>query len=225
MRKNIPSKLLSVLKLTVCVLILKVTISVVRNYRDYFPPNFESDFLFGRDGYFAGSYQWAFYSHIAAGPGTLLMGMILLSDRFRKRSPQLHRILGRVQVTVVLAGIVPSGLWMAAYAETGIVAGAGFATLAIVTGLCVERGWRSAVRRQFVAHRRWMMRCYVLLCSAVVLRLMAGVFTVTQVGGDWSYPFAAWASWLVPLAILETMPGGCFGRKRSSQLVTTSASR
>jgi hypothetical protein len=48
-----------------------------------------------------------------------------------------------------------------------------------------------------------MWRCFLLLCSAVVLRLIGGLATVTHIGGNWSYPLAAWASWLVPLGIFE----------------------
>jgi len=48
-----------------------------------------------------------------------------------------------------------------------------------------------------------MLRCYVLLCSAVVLRLTAGLATVSGVEGAWTYQMSAWTSWLVPLAILE----------------------
>ena len=61
------------------------------NHRDYLPPNFESDFLVGRDSYFFGAYQWAFYAHIATGPVTLIVGMFLLSDRLRKQFPKWHR--------------------------------------------------------------------------------------------------------------------------------------
>ena len=193
----------TILTVVVYLLILKVTLTVVTNYRDYLPPDFESGFLLGRDAYFYGVYQWAFYSHIAAGPLTLIVGMVLLSDRFRKHFPKWHRRLGRVQTVLVLLMVTPSGLWMAMYAETGFVAGAGFASLAVVTGLCVWRGWRCAVRRRFAEHRRWMMRCYILLCSAVVLRLTAGFFIVTDIEGDWTYPMTAWSSWLVPLAVFE----------------------
>ncbi len=52
------------LSLLTALLILKVTCSAVLKYRDYFPPNFESDFLRGRESDFAGSYHWAFYFHI-----------------------------------------------------------------------------------------------------------------------------------------------------------------
>ena len=49
----------------------------------------------------------------------------------------------------------PSGLWMAFCAETGAIAGAGFAALAAATGMCVALGWRSAMNRRFAAHQRW----------------------------------------------------------------------
>ncbi len=138
------------------VLVLKVTASIVWNYRDYFPPNFRSDFLQGRQAYFFGEYAAAFYAHVAAGPATLLLGLLLVSDRFRQRWPLWHRRLGKLQIALVLLLLVPGGLWMARYAASGAVAGAGFGALAIATGGCALLGWRSAVRRRFEQHRRWM---------------------------------------------------------------------
>lgn len=196
-----------ILKLLTCVLIVKVTVSVILIYRDYLPPNFESDFLRGRQSYFSGSYQWAFYTHIVSGPCSLFLGMILLNERFRREYLPWHRRLGRIQVACVLLLTTLSGLWMARYAETGAVAGLGFASLAIATAVCVACGWRAAVTRQLGAHRRWMIRCYVLLCSAVVLRLIAGLATVTGSEAVWLYPLSAWVSWLLPLAVFELSQG------------------
>jgi hypothetical protein len=206
----------AMLALAVCVLILKVTIVVMTNYRDYVPPNFESDFLLDREAYFWNGYHWAFYSHIVAGPWTLIVGMILLSDRFRIRHRKWHRSLGKVQTACVLLIIMPSGLWMAMYAATGAVAGAGFGSLAVATGWCVYRGWKSAITKQFDSHRRWMLRCYVLLCSAVLLRLTAGFFIVADIDSDWLYPMSAWTSWLVPLAVFELIN---FRRSPSQQSI------
>lgn len=184
-------------------LVLKVTSGVVLNYRNYFPPNFESDFLQGREGYFSGSYQWAFYTHLVAGPLSLILGTILISERFRLRFPKWHRSLGRMQGMGVLFLLAPSGLWMAFRAEGGPIAVVGFAALAIVTGISVAMGWRLAVKRRFADHRRWMWRCYLLLCSAVVLRLIVGLTTVTGIQGGWVDPAVAWVSWLVPLLAFE----------------------
>jgi small-conductance mechanosensitive channel len=185
-------------------LIVKVTLSVVIGYRDYFPPNFNSDFLLGRAAYFWGPYSWAFYAHLISGPATLLLGTILISERFRRFAPRWHRRLGRAQVLGILLVVAPSGLWMARYAATGAVAGAGLASLAIATAACTAMGWRSAVRRRFDVHRCWMWRTYLLLCSAVVIRLIGGLATVLQFDAHWLYPLSAWVSWLVPLLVFET---------------------
>ncbi|MFO0914439.1 MAG: DUF2306 domain-containing protein [Pirellulales bacterium] len=182
-------------------LILQMIVGTLVNYRNYFPPNFQSDFLLGRKPDFAGPYQWAFYAHIVSGPLTLALGLILSSNAARRRSPRLHRKLGTFQVLCVLLILVPSGLYMAPYAATGNIAASGFAALALTTGWCTLQGWRLAVQHRIEAHRRWMLRSYVLLCSALVLRLIAGLAEFA--GATWTYPLAAWVSWLLPLGILE----------------------
>ena len=184
-------------------LIAKVTLAVVLNYPDYYPPNFGSDFLRGREPYFWGPYHWAFYTHIASGPVALVLGLILISERFRRRFPAWHRYLGRIQVACVLFLVTPSGLWMAYHAAAGPVGAAGLAGLAVATALCIGLGWRSAVGRRFAEHRRWMWRTFLLLSSAVVLRVIGGLATVTGVGAAWVDPLAIWVSWLVPLAAFE----------------------
>lgn len=196
-----------VLILATALLIWKVTLSVVIQYRDYLPPNFDSDFLQGRESYFWGGYAWAFYVHLASGPVSLVLGTLLLSERFRTFAPQWHQRLGRVQGVCVLLLVAPSGLWMARHAMTGAVAAAGLGSLAIATAACVALGWRAAVRRRFAGHRRWMERTFLLLCSAVVIRMIGGLATVARFDALWLYPLSAWASWLIPLAIFEFTRG------------------
>ena len=195
-----------VLTLVTGLLVIKVTIAVVLKYSDYLPPNFNSDFLRGREEYFTGSYQWAFYPHIASGPVSLILGLILISDRFRMRFPKWHRYLGRIQAVCVLFIVAPSGLWMARYAAAGPIAVVGFGGLAVATGLSVALGWRAAVKRRFLVHRRWMWRCFLMLCSAVVIRVIGGLATVTDADAEWIDPVAAWACWVVPLMVFECIP-------------------
>ena len=197
------SFLAQVLKIAAAVLIVKVTLSVVSNYHNYAPPNFSSDFLRGREGYFFGHYHWAFYTHVVSGPISLLLGMFLISERFRKRFPRWHRYLGRVQVACVLLLVTPSGFAMAYRAAAGPVAEVSLATLAVATAVCVSLGTWAALKRRFADHRRWMWRCYLLLCSAVVLRVIGGLATVTGMTYSWVDPVATWASWVVPLTVFE----------------------
>ncbi len=202
---SVNSRAVRCLQLAACLLLVKVTLSVLSNYPQYFPADFSAEFLQGREAYFFGDYQWAFYPHLVAGPLSLILVPILLSRRFLQTFPRWHRRLGRVQVVTILLGVVPSGFWMALYSAGGPVAKVGFASLAICTGVCATMGWRTAVKRRFREHRRWMERCAVLLCSAIVIRIIGGFLTVTDFGGNETYPISAWVSWLVPLVAWEFM--------------------
>ena len=48
-----------------------------------------------------------------------------------------------------------------------------------------------------------MWRLFLLLSSAVIVRLVGGFAMVFDVGAVWIYPLTAWASWIVPLAAYE----------------------
>jgi len=198
--RTLPASLLTLLA---AALILKVVINTVFHYQDYFPPDFASDFLRGRERHFLGVYRGAFYAHILSGPVSLTLGLILIGERSRARFPKWHRDLGRLQVACVLLLVTPSGLWMAWYAAAGRIAAVGLAALAVTTAVCVSLGARSAAARRFADHRRWMWRCYLLLCSAVVLRLIGGLATVTGLTAPWVDPLATWMCWLVPLTAFE----------------------
>src|SRR5437763_1391877 len=84
-----------------------------------------------------------------------------------------------------------------------LLAAVGLAALAIGTATCAAIGAWSAVTRRFADYRRLMWRCYLLLCSAVVLRLIGGLATVAAVTAPWLDPLATWVSWLVPLLAFE----------------------
>ncbi|MBX9585388.1 MAG: DUF2306 domain-containing protein [Gemmataceae bacterium] len=185
-------------------LVLRVLVAVLLNYPDYFPPNFDSLFLQGREATFAGLYRAAFYAHILSGPVVLAGGLVLLSGHVRRRYGGLHRRLGRVYVVVLLAVVLPSGAVMARHAFGGWPAGLSFLALSAATAGCAVAGVVQARRGGYDRHRRWMNRTYVLICSAVALRLISGAAGLVGVPNpEAAYGAAAWASWLVPLAAYE----------------------
>ena len=198
------SRLLWLLRCSAALLIVKVTGSILANYGDYFPPDFTSSFLEGREDRFWGTYCLFFYVHILASPLVLLSGLILFVERIRMRHAKLHRYLGRIHVLTILVCVVPSGMVMSADSFAGWRAGLSFFVLSVLTGMCGVLGALQACRRRFDSHRRWMVRCYVLLCSAVVLRVLSGAATVVGYEDpETAYVVAAWASWIVPAAICE----------------------
>jgi hypothetical protein len=205
-----PRILTTVLRWLAVVLILRVLAVILANYPDYFPPNYDSLFLQGREATFRGAYRVAFYVHILSAPLVLFNGLILLSETVRRRYRGWHRWLGRVQVVVLLLFVLPSSVVMSRHAFGGWPAGLSFLVLSAATASCAIVGVVHACRRRYDQHRRWMLRCYVLICSAVALRLISGTAGLVGVPSpEQAYIVAAWSSWLVPLAacaIVEHWP-------------------
>lgn len=185
-------------------LFLKVLVAILLEYRWYFPANFElSAFLSGREATFHGLYQAAFYTHIIFSPPVILLGCWLMFSGQRKPYRQLHRRLGRLQMMVVLGAVVPSGFVMSLQAYAGPIAAWGFAMSAVVTGWCGVMAIQAARARKFAIHKRWATRCFVMLCSPLLLRVFAGAVIVTNLESEWTYRLNAWASWLIPMALYE----------------------
>lgn len=198
--------LTAILRWLAVVLILRVLATILANYPDYFPPDFNSLFLQGREATFTGVYPAAFYVHIFSGPVVLFNGLILLSETVRRRHGNWHRWLGRLQVGVLLLFVLPTSAVMSRHAFGGWPAGLSFLMLSAATATCAIAGVVHARRCRFDQHRRWMLRSYVLICSAVALRLMSGTAGLVGVSSpEAAYVLAAWGSWLLPLAAFEVV--------------------
>lgn len=133
----------------------------------------------------------------------LLLAPLQLAGGVRRRWPRLHRMGGWLYAASVLVGGV-AGLSLAFNAQGGVASGLGFGLLAILWLLATARGVRLAVRGDIAGHRRWMCRSVALTFGAVTLRVMLGLGA-----GVMGWPFlqvyvaAAWASWLLNLAVCE----------------------
>jgi hypothetical protein len=76
--------------------------------------------------------------------------------------------------------------------------------LSAATATCAIVGVVYAIRRRYDRQRRWMVRSYVLICSAVALRLISGTAGLVGVPSpEQAYIVASWSSWLLPLAAYE----------------------
>ena len=189
-------------------LLSKTFAATLMNYRDYFPVNFDADFLIGRRQTFTILYQTLFYTHIITAPGVLLAMTALMVQMNR---PQLmpglcsrsHRWIGRATGVITLLLVVPSGLGMAFWAAAGPIAGWGFATQSMLVAMTMGIAVVAARRQRWAAHQRFMMRCYVLMLSPMLLRIAGGLCEVlTNVSNTFNV-VNAWASWLTPWLLLE----------------------
>lgn len=142
-----------------------------------------------------------FMLHIAASPVALAVGALQFFPRLRARRG-LHRWLGRTYGATILIGGI-SGLVIALHAQGGLTSTIGFGLLALLWMGFTAKAILHAIRGEYAAHRRWMMRSFALTFAGVTLRLYLGV------GAIWGYDYAAlapllaWICWVPNLAIVQ----------------------
>lgn len=141
-------------------------------------------------------------AHAASAGIALLAGGWQFLPRLRARRPALHRWMGRAYVLACLAGGA-TGFLLALGASTGPVSTAGFGLLAIGWIHSTVMAWRLAVRGDFAAHRRWMIRSFALTFAAVTLRLYLPVAAALPIAFDDSYRAISFLCWVPNLVAAE----------------------
>lgn len=139
---------------------------------------------------------WGIYPHAFFGMIAIAVGPFQFLPIAGMQRGAWHRTLGKLYVgAAMMTGA--TGLYMAAYAHGGPVSEAGFAAMALTMLLTTGLAWKHAASRDFPAHRRWMIRSYAVLFSAVTLRLWLPVVVLAH-GGDFTpaYRWLAWLSWV-----------------------------
>jgi uncharacterized membrane protein len=134
--------------------------------------------------------------HAFAGALALALGPWQFSARLRARHPRLHRLSGRLYLGlgVGLGGL--AGLALAPVAQGGLPGRLGFALLALAWLYTAVHALGAAQQRDFVEHRRWMLRNFALTFAAVTLRLWLPALTAAGVPFERAYALVAWLCWV-----------------------------
>lgn len=141
-------------------------------------------------------------THIAASAFAMLIGPFQFLKVLRSRLSGIHRWMGRFYIAACLVGGV-AGSIIALYSGGGLAAGLGFLSLALVWLFTTLMAWFSALRRDFAAHERWMIRSFALTFAAVTLRLYIPSVLILQWEFWPAYRIIAWACWVPNLVIAE----------------------
>lgn len=202
-KRSREDNLLAILLFLVFALFIKILLMTVYEYRFYFPADFDSMFLTGRKAYFEGAYARVFYIHIVSGPIALVLGALLMFSGVRSSFLNAHNYVGKIQMIIVIGLVAPTGFFMSLYAFTGPIAGWGFLLLSLTTTGTAVAAIYFAIRKKFAEHWQWATRCFLCLCSPLLLRLFNGTMIMTELESELTYRLSAWLSWIVPLAIYE----------------------
>jgi hypothetical protein len=140
--------------------------------------------------------------HVAGAATALLVGSFQFIPALRRRWPAGHRWNGRIYAMGCLVGGL--GGFMLAFGSTkGPIATAGFASLGLIWIFVTAMGWRTALQRRLVEHRRWMIRSWALTLAAVTLRLYLVALPLVPVSPLDGYRAISFLAWVPNLILAE----------------------
>ena len=114
---------------------------------------------------------WVLIIHIATAIPPLFIGLIAFSSRARRWSWRVHRWIGTTYCMTIWISAITGGM-LAAANEHGILAKMGFGTLAVVWFMTTYWAYTTARAKDFIAHRRWMIRSFAVTLAVVSVRPM-----------------------------------------------------
>jgi uncharacterized membrane protein len=185
-------------------LILLVTILIGIKSVDYYTPDFSSGYLSDKKAAFQGIFAIGLYAHIASTPLLLLLGAALLVFKLEFYYPTWHRMAGWLYAILVVVLAAPGGCILSFYSYGGISSGIAFFLASMVWVLITVNAVQWARRKNFVEHRKWMLRSFALATSAIGLRIILFIFhEYIPWQGTQAYICGVWLSFLLPMGLME----------------------
>lgn len=202
--KTLPRTLLSAALLALLAFFVWVMFLIIWPYTS---GRTDIDFLLSKQHIIQFLHYWsAFYLHIFPALLILAAGLTQFSGAILRRTPGLHRWVGRAYAWSILAVCGPAGMVMAWYANGGPVAKTSFVVLSGLWWWCTWVAWRAIRSGDIRRHGAWMVRSYALTLSAITLRLLQYGLTVhTDLDPEMAYRLVAWPSWVLNLAVAEIL--------------------
>lgn len=116
-------------------------------------------------------------AHLALGALLMGLGPVQFMNGVRRRWPKVHRWTGRLYVGAAFITAI-GGLVFIALRGTigGPPMSVGFFMSGSVVAICAVETLRHALKREFVTHREWGIRLFMILLSGWLYRMYYGVW-------------------------------------------------
>lgn len=168
---------------------------IIYNTLPYFSFSKDFDFIEERSILFKGSfYNACFYIHIAAGALCIGTALIQFSRYVLKRSKAIHRVSGKIYVSVVLFLGAPTGLYMSFFAKGSFWERSLFMFMAGWWFVTTLYGLSTIHKRNIIAHKVWMIRSYAMAMTAVTFRVYHILFYLLGWDHLENYELSLWIS-------------------------------
>jgi len=169
--------------------------------------SFETDvqFLAAKQGYINNPiWMAAFYIHVFSAIIALFAGFTQFSNDFFKRHRPFHRLIGKIYAWNILVINFPVSMILAINANGHLAGQMAFVLLDILWAWFTYKAVKCALNKDFIQHKRYMIRSYALTFSAVTLRSWHFVLLI-YFGFQQAelYAIEAWLGFLPNLVIAE----------------------
>jgi hypothetical protein len=148
--------------------------------------------------------RWWLIAHIGGGTLALSMGLFQFSSTIRIRYVALHHWMGRLYLAGVLVGSIGAA-YMGFFVSPLKAFGISLEFLALAWFTTALMAYIAVIRRQFAAHREWMIRSYVVTFGFVLFRVGSRNHVFGSMGREMSVVMLAWTCWAVPLLITDVV--------------------
>ncbi|WP_320815137.1 DUF2306 domain-containing protein [Flavobacterium sp.] len=184
----------------------------------YVPLNFDVIFLkLKQEEVKLTYYNVAFFTHVYSSVFLVLIGWIQFWPFFRKKYSNLHKLIGKFYILVILLFSGPSALIMGCHANGGVVSKISFVILSVLWIFFTYMSFYYAKNLNFKAHQKFAIRSFALTLSAISLRLFKYiiVFLFHTPPMD-TYQIVSWLGWIFNLIIAEIIIIYIFRKKNKN---------
>lgn len=212
--KNIPAAIALFLLAVFSWLMLKIVLQ-------YASMNSEAGFLQLKQSYITVDlWRLSFYTHVFSSMFVLVAGFSQFSSKLLTTKPLLHRRLGYAYVINILFVTGPAGVVMSFYANGGVYTRIAFISLSVLWIFFTSVAVYKAFKKDFSAHRAFMIRSYALTLSALSLRIWKVFFAeCSNLGPMDRYRIIAWLGWVLNLLIAECILMRQINKRRSALML------
>ncbi|MEQ1855740.1 MAG: DUF2306 domain-containing protein [Longimicrobiales bacterium] len=146
--------------------------------------------------------RWLLVPHVVTAGAALLLGALQFIKPIRQRWPRFHRTIGWLYVVAGLVG-APLAFRLSMFSSC-LMCIPPFALWSVMWFIATLLAIVMAVRRDFEAHRQFMLRSYVLMNGFVFVRLDTHLPYPLPEGPGVDRPaMIIWVAWVVPLLVTE----------------------
>lgn len=151
--------------------------------------------------------RWTIGLHGLSAFILILFSSILIFGKIENSWPEIHKKIGKTTIFLSIIILIPTGYILSFLNTSGEKASVLFTILTTLCLITLVNGWRKIRSGDQMSHHIWMKRYYILLTSAIWLRINMFIAFVFFTPNQDIYFYCALLSWVPQLIVYEFWEG------------------